>query len=146
MPVFITMDPKSRKFTENLKFEEVKHKNNILIGLNVHGQYVCEKLQNKIESGERHGRVYSYKGTKYTASAPGEPPANRSGKLAKSFGHTQTTKELVIFNTAFSDTGYPYPWGLERGTSKMPDPRPYFVSTILENAVELKKELKKKKE
>lgn len=143
MSVKIHLNEKSRKYVEKIKYEEVDHRHNILTALNIHGDYVCEKLKEKIMTGERHGRVYTYKGKKYTASAPGEPPANRSGKLAHRFWHNQTDKQLTIYSSAFSDEGAPYPFFLERGTSKM-EPRPYFVSTITENAFELRKNLYRK--
>ena len=143
MSVKISLNEKSRKYTENIKNEKIDHRHNILRALNIHGDFVCKKLQEKIETGERHGKVYSYKGKKYTASAPGEPPANRSGKLAHRFWHTETPAQLTIYNSAFSENGAPYPFYLERGTSKM-EPRPYFVSTIQENSVELRKNLYRK--
>lgn len=144
MPIFVTIDPRSRTIVENLTTggDIKKHRTNILSALSRHGATVVRALEDVITSGTRSGKVYSYKGRKYTASAPGEPPANRSGRLASSFGFKRTVNELSIFSKAFADNGYEYPWGLEMGNSRI-KPRPYFVKTIQEKGVELKNELYK---
>ena len=144
MPTFITTDPSTRTYLNNLAFggELKKHRKNILRAEQKHGARCVEELEKVITTGTRSGKTYSYKGTKYTASAPGEPPANRSGRLASSFGFHRTIQELHIYNKAVSDDGAPYPWFLEEGTGKM-KPRPYFLKTINKLGQEFQKELKK---
>jgi len=102
-----------------------KHKEHIRNALQEHGKEVTDELENVIRTGTRTGRVYWYAGRQYTASAPGEPPANRSGRLASSFEHKARQYDLAIGNTAFSDRGFPYPSHLEDNMN-----RPYFVKTI----------------
>lgn len=104
------------------------HANNIRRALADHGPEVTKALERVTSTGPRTGRMYTYRGRKYRASAPGEPPAKRSGRLSKGFVSKARTFELVIGNTAF-EKGFPYPLALETGTSKM-DPRPYFEKTI----------------
>ena len=109
--------------------EIYKHENNIRTSLRRHGREVNKELEKVVSTGPRSGRVYSYKGIKYRASAPGEPPAKRSGRLAGSFRYTSRPMELLLYNNAKSDRGAPYPRFLEDGTSKMA-PRPYWSNTI----------------
>lgn len=107
---------------------KILHFNNIRHALADHGPEVTKALERVTSTGPRSGRLYSYRGRKYRASAPGEPPAKRSGRLSKSFKSVSRSFELVIGNTAF-ERGFPYPKALEEGTSRMAK-RPYFIRTI----------------
>lgn len=109
--------------------EQLKHEKNIRKALSNHGREVKKELVKVVSTGARTGRIYLYKGTPYRASAPGEPPAKRSGALSKGFAFKTRAYELRIGNTVFSEDGFPYPLALVTGTVKM-SPRPYFVSTI----------------
>lgn len=102
---------------------------NIKSALSTHGKRCTDALYQLITSGRRSGRMYVYNGKQYQSSAPGEPPANRSGRLANSNAFTARSKELAIFNTAFNK-GAPYPSYLEEGTSKMAA-RAWFEKTML---------------
>lgn len=110
---------------------------------------IAEKIQHQMESravrasyelynasqlvlrGQRHGRRYRVPGTKwyYTASAPGEPPAVRTGAFRMSW----QPKSQRVFGTYFSRIESDYRVGggrynlgdlLENGTKRMA-PRPY---------------------
>lgn len=110
---------------------------------------IAEKIQHQMESravrasyelynasqlvlrGQRHGRRYRVPGTKryYTASAPGEPPAVRTGAFRMSW----QPKSQRVFGTYFSRIESDYCVGggrynlgdlLENGTKRMA-PRPY---------------------
>lgn len=70
------------------------------------------------------GRLYPYKNRIHQASAPGESPASRSGKLARSI----TYKVRGSYQVEFAATAYYGAW-LEEGTKKML-PRPYITRTI----------------
>jgi hypothetical protein len=87
--------------------------------------------------GERSGRVYKrpFSKSKYTASAPGEPPAMRTGNLSMSWrpqsaseriGNTVTIKPAITTEVKYA----PY---LEEGTDRMA-PRP-FKDPIIEKAM-----------
>lgn len=95
------------------------------------GTRAVNQLRNaelEVLKGQRGGRVYRkpYSKSTYTASAPGEPPARRSGNLrlhwngnvkgGTSSGGANITLEL---ESAEHYSGY-----LENGTSKMA-PRPF---------------------
>ena len=115
---------------------------------------IAEKIQHQMESravrasyelynasqlvlrGQRHGRRYRVPGTKryYTASAPGEPPAVRTGAFRMSW----QPKSQRVFGTYFSRIESDYRVGggrhnlgdlLENGTSRMA-PRPYSDQII----------------
>lgn len=116
---------KSKKNTEQLLTIRIRHIANIEKTLNKYGKQITEGLQSIITSGTRSGRTYLYKGVRYTASAPSEPPANRTGRLASSFRYDLHTLGMNVYSTARSDNGAPYPAFLEEGTSKM-EARPYF--------------------
>ena len=142
MPAHVTLDPKSKTYIQHLQFggELKKHRQNILRAEQKHGARCVDELEKVITTGTRSGRTYTYKGNKYVASAPGEPPANRSGRLASSFGFHRTIKELHIYNKAKSDDGAPYPFYLEEGTGKM-KPRLYFVNIIKKLGIDFVREL-----
>jgi hypothetical protein len=126
---------------------KLKHKAHILNALKKHGKEINIDLIRIVGSGSRTGRVYSNFGRKYStspktiqASAPGEPPASRTGRLKKSFKYETSPLQLVVGNFAFSDKGAAYPLMLETGTAKM-KPRPYFENTIQRNVYKLDKDL-----
>lgn len=68
-------------------------------------------------SGPRHGRRYRVPGTSrfYTASAPGEPPAQRTGRLRSSIRIEYSLDGL----TAWVGSPLTYAIQLERGTRHM---------------------------
>lgn len=84
--------------------------------------------------GQRHGRRYRVPGTKayYTASAPGEPPAVRTGAFRNSWQPTALQQGDVYISRIESDI--PYADWLENGTpgGKMA-PRPHH-ERILKDA------------
>lgn len=123
--------------TGRLKF---RHSIHIAKALKTHGDEVTKELQKVVTTGTRSGRVYSYRGRKYTASAPGEPPARRSGKLSKGFESKARLWELIIGNKTYSKKGAPYTKYLEEGTKKM-EARPYFLITINKLHYRLEKDL-----
>lgn len=102
--------------------------------------------------GQRHGRRYKVPGTYrrqrdktdgkmkngryYTASAPGEPPAVRTGNFRKSWQVSQTpVREIFSSYTARiesslkTDSGHLLGEILEDGTPRMA-PRPYIKRTL----------------
>jgi HK97 gp10 family phage protein len=90
------------------------------------GNLLTNKLQYMIRNGPRTGRVYTFRGRKHQASAPGEVPANRTGKLAKSVGYEATGHHTLVFGEEAEYAGY-----LENGTKKMA-PRPHLQVAVNE--------------
>lgn len=120
------------KFIDEIKNGNLKlrHDLNIRNAFAEYGKDVKDKLIKVITTGSRTGRVYRFRGAEHIASAPGEPPANRSGRLAGSFDYKARQIELVVY----SDINYaPF---LEKGTGKM-KPRPYFEKTNVANSYKL---------
>ena len=72
------------------------------------------------------GKFYRFKGGIHRASAPGQPPANRSGALLSS-------TRFRVYGWHRMEFGYHAPYGkyLEDGTSKM-EARPALSRTVLE--------------
>ena len=70
-------------------------------------------------SGNRTGRTYKVPGTgrTYTASAPGEPPAQASGELRQSVKVAVVAEEKRLIGLAGSDSKHAAP--LEFGTRNM---------------------------
>lgn len=142
--------------TVNRQVQEINRK------VRSRGEQAVNALRNaerEILSGQRSGRVYkkpqtyggAKKGTKklakeyghklrggqlYRASAPGEPPARRTGNLRlhwRSRVKTGRVSGNSVEVIAVLESNEPYAYALENGTSKMA-PRP-FVDRIKEKAL-----------
>lgn len=93
----------------------------------------------RVLKGQRSGKVYRKPYTKtatYTASAPGEPPARRTGNLRMHWNGQVKSKNASgggVSVVAELESGEKYASMLENGTSKMA-PRP-FVERIKEEAM-----------
>jgi hypothetical protein len=77
-------------------------------------------------SGPGRGRVYTHKGYRHQASAPGDPPALETGELSQSVGLTSHGDRGSV--------GTPLPKGLwlERGTRYIA-PRPFVARSFRAN-------------
>ena len=85
-------------------------------------------------TGNRSGRVYRVPGTKrnYTASAPGEAPASRTGTLRNAISRAVNKAKLTAVvgpRLLGKNPDKQYPLWLEFGTKKMA-PRPFMAPTI----------------
>lgn len=94
---------------------------------------VLEKL-----SGPRSGATYPVPGTSrdYTASAPGEAPAQRTGRLRQSYEVSQVTHEAGRQKIEVGSR-LAYAVMLERGTSRMA-PRPHLEPAMREAESEIR--------
>ena len=96
------------------------------------GRELRDGVRQKIKEGPTTGRLYRIKGRRrrHRASAPGEAPANLSGKLRASVG-------FDIRGTTQMEFGYRdtvgYGGFLEVGTKNM-DPRPALTPQVNESA------------
>ncbi len=85
----------------------------------------------EVLQGQRSGRIYKKTGGgTYQASAPGEPPARRSGKLREAWSMNVSGGSGFCHVELISDTHYAK--YLENGTSRMA--RRPFVHKIAEKA------------
>lgn len=121
------MFSKGEQYHNDIKLNRIKpqHKEHIRNELQSHGVDVTKALRKVTSRGARSGRLYTVNGVKIRASAKGEPPQERSGKLKKSFLYRSRPTQLLIANKAFSKKGFPYPDFLERALN-----RPFFLVTI----------------
>lgn len=88
--------------------------------------------------GKRTGNEYRVPGGNrtYRASAPGESPANRTGRLFGSYDFE------LVGRTGRVGSPLPYALMLERGTSKM-RPRPALKPALTENQGKIERALSK---
>lgn len=91
------------------------------------GKHMRDDAKKYIEEEPKTGRLYNIGRNKtHRASAPGESPANLTGRLKESIGYKTTGEELELGAKA------KYSKFLEEGTSKI-KPRPYLKRAIREN-------------
>ena len=106
--------------------EVLRHQRGIENGLYLVGDVVGRRTKQLIEEGPKTGRVYRFRGMDHQASAPGEAPANRSGRLVKSFNYNvHGPLQMEVGESA------PYAGFLEDGTGRM-KPRPHLIRAINE--------------
>ena len=103
-----------------------QHRQGIENGLHVIGDIVGRRVGELIVQGPKTGRVYRIRGRDHQASAPGEAPANLTGRLAKSYNYdVHGPFQMTVGESA------PYAGFLEDGTGKM-KPRPHMIRAITE--------------
>lgn len=95
------------------------------------GIIVTEKLRYMIRNGPRTGRVYTFRGRKHQASAPGEVPANRTGRLANSVGYLVSGHDDMQVGEEAEYAGF-----LEHGTRNMA-PRPHLRVAVNETQTQV---------
>ena len=117
--------------------EQVSDINRKVISRGVRAVNAIRSAELEVLKGQRSGRVYRkpYSKARYTASAPGEPPARRTGNLRMHWnGQVKTVSASGggVAIIAELESQEPYAGILENGTSKMAA-RP-FVDRIKEKA------------
>ena len=93
-------------------------------GLKESGVIVTDQLKYILSNGPRTGRVYTIRGRKHQASAPGEPPAKLTGRLVQSIGYIASGAHTLQVGEEAEYAGY-----LERGTKRMA-PRPHLKVAV----------------
>ncbi len=98
-------------------------------GLDAAGLGVQNTARRSIMDGPKTGRIYRISKTvEHRASAPGEAPANRTGRLVASIVYQVDRQQLHVDITA----GTEYARHLEFGTRKMAA-RPFLIPAIRNN-------------
>ena len=123
--ITVKIDPIGKRILLDLEYNLLpKHLKGLRLAWHEVGDEVVKEAKRIIRSGKRTGKVYMYKGQPYTASAEGEPPANRSGKLANSGTYdVRNWREMQVEEKAFY-SGY-----LEDGTRNMKK-RPHLIVAV----------------
>ena len=101
-----------------------KHRRGLENALYEIGGEVVRETARLIINGPKTGRVYSFRGQRHRASAPGEPPANRTGRLARSGDFkVRNWQEMTVGETE------EYAKFLEDGTKRIA-PRPHLIRAV----------------
>jgi HK97 gp10 family phage protein len=94
--------------------------------------YMAEEMKKSIASGAKSGKRYG----SHTSSAPGQSPANWTGKLLRSIKIQKTKGMAFVYITA------KYAEFLEFGTSKM-RPRPFIIPAFIKTKRYIQDRLKR---
>lgn len=117
--------------------DQVTNINRKVVSRGVRAVNAIRNAELEVLKGQRSGRVYRKPFSKatYTASAPGEPPARRTGNLRMHWNgqvKSENSSGGGVAIVSELESQEPYADYLENGTSKMA-PRP-FVEKIKEKA------------
>lgn len=127
MSISIKASPGTNKTLVDVGRHLNRHRKALRLALKDVGSDVVSDMARFILTGPKTGRIYVYNGRAHQASAPGESPANRTGKLAASGDYkVRGYYEMVVGETA-EYAGY-----LEHGTYKMA-PRPHIIRAVNKN-------------
>lgn len=115
--VLITINQASRRMNRDIR-----------LALTEVGRENSRHSQMLIKNPPKTGRFYKFRGRPHRASAPGQPPADRSGDLRRTSGYR-------VYGSSKMEFGDRMPYGkfLEEGTSKM-RPRPHLKRTVREKS------------
>ena len=124
--ITIEVTPETKQVLINVDKLEGRTKKGLRKALKETGQEVKREIRRLIKTGPKTGRSY---GT-HQASAPGEAPANRSGRLAKSVNYKVRNWKKMIVGEKASYAGY-----LEDGTKNEDGtykikPRPHIIKAV----------------
>ena len=118
--------------------EQVADINRKVVSRGVHAVNAIRNAELRVLKGQRSGRVYRKPHTKkatYTASAPGEPPARRTGNLRMHWDGQVKDKKAASGGAAIVaelESQEEYAYYLENGKGMAPRP---FVGRIKEEAM-----------
>ena len=120
MSITITATPRTNKVIIDLQGLKGTHEKGLRKALSLIGNEVKREAHKLIKNGPKTGRMYGL----HQASAPGQPPANRTGRLIQSLKYkTRNHREMTV--GAYAD----YAGFLESGTRKM-KPRPFVIKAV----------------
>lgn len=113
-PISIKVTKKSKSVLIDLKYMNRRMKKGAKEAMHDIGVVVGRENKRIQTSGARTGRVYMIKGKRHKASAPGEPPKKRTGRLYKSYDY-----RVSSWHTMRVGEEAPYAKYLEDGTRRM---------------------------
>lgn len=122
--ISIRINTKSKKVIAELKQHNRYFKKGIIDALHEIGNDVVLETRRLITTGNKTGRIYVFRSKFHQASAPGEAPANRTGRLKDSVDYlVHSQYKMEVGESA------PYAKYLEDGTTKM-EPRPHLITAV----------------
>lgn len=127
MSITITTTRETDHILLDIGKHSIKHQKALRLALNEIGSELVNKIANYIFRPPKTGRIYIFRGRKHQASAPGQSPANRTGRLARSIDYKVRSYSEMVFGAKAFYGGY-----LEHGThnddgSWRIQPRPYII-------------------
>ena len=132
MTISIKVTRKTREVLIDIPKHLRKHRQGLENALYEHGPEVIRETRRLIINGPKTGRVYSFRGGRHQASTPGEAPANRTGRLAKSGDfRVRNWAEMTVGQTE------DYAIFLADGTRGRIAPRPSMIRAVNSKARDL---------
>ena len=132
MTITIKVTKRTREILIDIPKHLRKHRKGLENALYEHGPEVIRETRRLLINGPKTGRIYSFRGGRHQASAPGEPPANRTGRLANSGDFkVRNWQEMTVGETA------EYADFLENGTRGRIAPRPHLIRAVNSKARDL---------
>lgn len=120
----MVLDPVTKKALFRFKKLEDDAKQGIRMGLYRAGQIFKKTANEGILRSKKTGRKYKYKGKRYTASAVGEYPANRSGKNRRSISFYVRGFDRLVYGAG------------EKYSPYVEASRPFLIRSARESAQE----------
>jgi HK97 gp10 family phage protein len=125
-----------RRATKNA---EVYFRDELVIALDASARHVKQKAVVSISRGQKSGRIYRVGGVNRRASAPGEAPANQTGRLVNSI--TTSVLKNTLHAVIYAGRGLAnYARALEFGTAEM-EARPFFFPAVESSRAWIQKRL-----
>lgn len=121
--ITVAVHKKSQQVLVEVPKQALRHREGIAQAFFEIGSEVVRETKRLIETGNKTGRIYRIRGRFHQASAPGEAPANLSGRLARSGDYKVNGLFLRVGETVN------YAKFLEDGTRKMA-PRPHLLKAV----------------
>jgi len=126
----IKLTPKSNSVIAKINVLGATHKKNIEQALKDILPDVMKEVKRLIRNTKKTGRKYPFRGGVHTASAPGEPPATRTGRLYRS-----TNYGVRNWEEAYLGESVDYALYQEKGTRKSSRhagiiKRPHLIAAI----------------
>lgn len=124
MSISVTVNKRAQKILIDIPKHPRKLRKSTKLALHEIGLIVGRENKKLITTGKRTGRTYVISGRNHIASAFGEPPANMTGKLHKSYDY-----RVSSWHTMVVGEGANYANFLEQGTRFM-KPRQHLIRAI----------------
>lgn len=127
MSITITTTRETDHILLDIGRHSIKHQKALRLALNEIGSDLVNRVVKYIFNPPKTGRIYIFRGRRHQASAPGESPANRTGRLARSIDYkVRSYSEMVFGAKAFYGGFLEHGTKNENGSTRIA-PRPYLI-------------------